>query len=83
MDPMKRGKKKRFKFVFKTALSHDAGYSISHIHTDALISYTEHMFDFMTTSAILPANIIASGFMGFPRQTRLSFLIIFSDLYRF
>lgn len=78
MNPMKRGKKDSNLF-FKTALSHDAGYSISHTR----VGHIEHMFDFMTTSAILPANIIASGFIGFPRQTVLSFLIIFSDLYYF
>lgn len=78
MDSMKQGKKRKHSnLVFRSALSHDAGYLFTHG------AHIEHMFDFMKTSAFLPANIIASGFMDFIRQTLLSFLSIFSGLYNF
>lgn len=77
MDSMKQGEKRKdSNLVFWSALSHDAGYLISHTHR----AHIEHMFVFMK---ILPANIIASGFMDFIRQTLLSFLSTFSGLYNF
>lgn len=47
MDSMKQGEKRKdSNLVFWSALSHDAGYLISHTHR----AHIEHMFDFMKTS---------------------------------
>lgn len=74
-----RGKKKRFKFGFlECFVAWCRLFDFTHTHTHR--AHIEHMFVFMK---ILPANIIASGFMDFIRQTLLSFLSTFSGLYNF
>lgn len=73
-----RGKKEKIQICFFwSALSHDAGYLISHTHTGPILSICLILWK------LLPANIIASGFMDFIRQTLLSFLSTFSSLYNF
>lgn len=73
-----RGKKKRFKFGFlECFVAWCRLFYFTHTHTGPILSICLILWK------LLPANIIASGFMDFIRQTLLSFLSTFSGLCNF
>lgn len=75
--PWSKGKKEKIQIWFFGVLCRMMQVIWFHTHTGPILSICLILWK------ILPANIIASGFMDFIRQTLLSFLSTFSGLYNF
>lgn len=75
--PWSKGGKEKIQIWFLGVLCRMMQVIWFHTHTGPILSMCLILWK------LLPANIIASGFMDFLRQTLLSFLSTFAGLYNF